>query len=118
MTYTKFIINIKKGKRCETGESKSFLRKTGIKKKITSPKTDKTSIQIHETSMSKSHKQAEHKKTERRPENKIVKDLASCDDLNSNVSFSSDNKLEVRRGDPKNIIKNNIPKSNRKKRSV
>ena len=74
-------------------------------------KTDETSIQIHETSMIKSNQQGENIK----PDNRIVKDLTSGDDLNSNISFSStDNKLDFKRG--KNITRNNIPKSNKKTR--
>ena len=64
--------------------------------------------------MVKSNHQGENIKSD----NRIVKGLASGDDLNSNISFSStDNKLEVRRGNNKNITRNNIPKSNKKTRS-
>lgn len=99
-----------KGKRCDTGEGKAFLKKN----KGGKIKTDETSIQIHKTSMVKSNHQGENIKSD----NRIVKGLASGDDLNSNISFSStDNKLEVRRGNNKNITRNNIPKSNKKTRS-
>jgi len=101
-----------RGKRCETGEGKAFLKKNKGGKIKPATRTDETSIQIHETSMGKSNQQGENFK----PDNRIVKDLTSGDDLNSNISFSStDNKLDYKRG--KNITRNNIPKSNKKTRS-
>ena len=117
--FYKFPINIfqflktklKIGKRCETGEGKAFLKKNKGGKIKPATRTDETSIQIHETSMGKSNQQGENFK----PDNRIVKDLTSGDDLNSNISFSStDNKLDYKRG--KNITRNNIPKSNKKTR--